>query len=149
MEIINRTCIPTQILESLIEDGLKTAKCLNTNFKIQFNPGKYLRGVAYRLNTSCKVVIPISRNGISYIWKEDENLGKLIYQVIVHELTHVADYQKGIHMGTYYQRKGTKPCEVRAIAAEELAVKNMPDELLDNLEFFLDMKRNSIEVGNE
>ena len=141
MEIKNRTCIPTQILESLIKEGIKNVECKDTNFKIQFNPGKYLSGMAYSKNNYCKIIVPISRKGISFIWQTDFDLGQRIYEVIVHELKHIADFQNQIYMGTYHQKKTNRPCEIRAIEAEQLAIQNMPLNLLDKLNEFLKIQR--------
>lgn len=140
--IDNKTCLPSTVLVSLIGEALKTANCTHDGFRIKFTAGKYLRGTAYRAGPWCRVVLPISqKKGISYIWNDDPDLAEQIFRVIVHELDHISDYQHGINMGRYYQRKDEKPCELRALAAENEAVSNMPEEFLDELEKWLESKR--------
>jgi hypothetical protein len=140
--IDNKTCLPSEILEPLIAEALKTTNCKHEGFRIKFTAGKYLRGTAYRVGTWCRVVLPISQgNGISFIWNDDPDLAEQIFRVIVHELDHISDYQHGINMGRYYQRKEHKPCELRALAAESEAVLKMSEGLLDELEKWLESKR--------
>ena len=135
MIIKNKTCVPTDILESLIMEALKISRCKHSNFIIKFTSGKYLRGIAYSQNYLCKVILPISsKNGISFWWREDIALPLEIYKTIVHELDHISNYQCG------YQERAFSP-ELTAHRLESSIESNIIAEQIYELTNWMDNKR--------
>jgi hypothetical protein len=86
----------------------------------KFTQGKHTRGTTYEQNY-VRVVLPVSRRGwhaLDEIVDGEETYVRRLYELFVHEVVHVVDYQNGVSdMYMVSHRSSEKRAEIVAMDA--------------------------------
>jgi hypothetical protein len=130
----NRTTIDGLLLAQILRYGGQLSGANLDNVKIVISRGKYLRGLAINGNPKeMRVIIP-------KIVKDTIDTTRRIWEVIAHELKHIADYQakdRGeLNIGSSYatpfssrrMRHDDRPIEKRAIAFTKSVTTKLENE---------------------
>ncbi len=127
IRIENKTGVPTELLRPLVQEAAKEVHLRQEGVTLKFTQGKRLSGIAWDTGFA-RIVLPYNRKyGLSFYWRNHvhEHTALKIYLIIVHELRHIKDYQRGASDMCHGGPHDKRPCELRAYRAEQKAMYNM------------------------